>query len=207
MKELELVYVTGTVVVAAGLLTLVAIKAGAVLAKLERWFTMGSTGIILFIMAFVCVEVTARYLFNSPIPGHLEGTQLLVTFFVFGAISYAQQQNAHVGMTLITDMLPENVRRYTEIVTLILSVLTCSVLAYFAYKLSLDHYQLDNVTETPPYWHTWESSGMVAVGYFMISIRMWLQALHLIAPNYYPQDDIVLDEELLAEQDRPVPTE
>ena len=207
MKEAELLYVTGTVVILAGLLSIVAVKAGAVMAKIERWFTMGSTGVILFIMAFVCAEVMMRYVFNSPIPGHLEGSQLLVTFFVFGAISYAQQQNAHVGMTLVTDMLPPNIRRYTEIVTLTLSALTTSVLAFFAYKLSLDHYQIDNVTETPPYWHTWESSGAVAVGYFMISIRMWLQALHLIAPNYYPQDDIVLDEELLAEQDRPVPTE
>lgn len=193
---------TGTVVVLAFLISLVAVKAGAVLAKLERWMTIGATGVILFIMAFVCIEVTARYVFNSPIPGHLEGTQLLVTIFVFAGISYAQSQNAHVGMTLITDSLPPNLRDKIEIVTLILSVLTCSLLSYFSYKLAYSHYIYENVTETPPYFLTWPSSGAVTVGYFFISIRLWLQTLHLIMPNYYPQDDIVLDAELLAEQDR-----
>lgn len=195
----ELLYIIGVAVVVGIVLTVLAIRAGALLAKIEHYLTYAATAVILGVMVFICAEVVMRYVFNSPIPGHLEGSELLVPIFVFFAISYTQSQNGHVGMTLLIESLPDNARRILEVITLLLSVCTCAVLSYFSYKHAYNTYVIDDVTMTPPYWRIWPSAAAIPVGYMLVSMRMYLQALHLIAPQYYPQDDVVDESHLLSE--------
>ena len=198
---LELLYIAIIVVVAGIVLAVLATRAGFVLARIEHYLTYASTALIIFIMLFICAEVVMRYAFNAPIQGHLEGAELFVPIIVFFAISYTQSQNGHVGMTLVVDNLPPGVRRYTEIVTLLLSVMTCAVLSFFSYKYAYTEWLYDDVTMTPPYWRIWPSAAAIPLGYMLISIRLYLQALHLIAPEYYPQDDVVEDAGMVSHGD------
>ena len=195
----ELLYILGVVIVGAVVLTFTAVRAGALLARIEHYLTYAATAVILGVMVFICAEVTMRYGFNAPIPGHLEGAELLVPIFVFFAISYTQSQNGHVGMTLIIESLPQGIRRVLEVTTLLLSVCTCAVLSYFSYKYAYNTYVIDDVTMTPPYWRIWPSATAIPIGYMLVAIRMYLQALHMMAPNLYPQDDIVDESHLLSE--------
>ena len=198
---LELLYIAIILVVAGIVLTLLATKAGFVLARIEHYLTFASTALIIFVMLFICAEVIMRYVFNSPIQGHLEGAELFVPIIVFFAISYTQSQNGHVGMTLVIDNLPPRVRRYMEIMTLLLSVMTCAVLSYFSYKYAYNEWRIDDVTMTPPYWRIWPSAAAIPLGYMMIAMRLYLQALHLIAPDLYPQDDVVIDSDQVSHAD------
>jgi TRAP-type C4-dicarboxylate transport system permease small subunit len=195
----ELLYVLGVDLVVAIIVSIVAARAGLVLAKIERALTIGSTALIIITMCFITAEVFMRYVMNSPIPGHLELSSLFVPVMVFAAVSYTQSQGGHVGMTLIVDNLPPDIQNKVEIVTLLLTVFTCSILSYFSFKFSYGEYQIGNTTETPPYFLTWPSAVAVPIGYALISIRCYLQALHRIAPHYYEEKDIVHDAELLAE--------
>jgi C4-dicarboxylate transporter DctQ subunit len=195
----ELLYVLGADLVIGILVTIAAAKSGFVLAKIERALTLGSTLLILVTMAFVSLEVFMRYIMNAPIPGHLELSSLFVPVMVFFAVSYAQSQDAHVGMSLLIDNLPPRVKNNVEIVTLLLTVFTCSILSYFSFKFAYGEWQIDNVTETPPYYLTWPSAAAIPIGYGLVAIRCYLQALHRIAPDYYQAKDIVHDVDLLAE--------
>ncbi len=195
---LELLYTIVVIVVAGTILTVLATKAGFLLARIEHYLTYAATALIVGVMVFICAEVVMRYAFNSPIPGHLEGSELFVPIIVFFAISYTQSQHGHVGMTLVIDSLPPGVRRHVEITTLLLSVLTCSVLSYFSAKYAYNEWAIDDVTMTPPYWRIWPSAAAIPLGYMLISMRLYLQALHLIAPNLYPQDDVVDENHLLS---------
>ncbi len=194
----ELLYIAIILVVAGTVLTVLATRAGFLLARIEHYLTYASTALILFIMAFICAEVTMRYVFNSPIQGHLEGAELFVPIIVFFAISYTQSQKGHVGMTLVIDNMPPAVQRYMEITTLLLSVLTCAVLSFFSAKYAYNEWVIDDVTMTPPYWRVWPSAAAIPLGYMLIAMRMYLQALHLIAPNLYSQDDVVDENHLLS---------
>jgi len=195
---LELLYIAVIIVVAGIVLTVMATRAGFLLDRIEHYLTYASTALIIFIMAFICAEVTMRYVFNSPIQGHLEGAELFVPIIVFLAISYTQSQKGHVGMTLVIDNMPPAVQRYMEITTLLLSVLTCAVLSYFSFKYAYNEWLIEDVTMTPPYWKLWPSAAAIPLGYMLIAMRMYLQALHLIAPDLYPQDDVVDETHLLS---------
>jgi TRAP-type C4-dicarboxylate transport system permease small subunit len=175
------------VVAAVGLATAVGARfVSPVLRIVEQVTLAGSVLVILFVMLFVCAEVLMRYAFNAPIPGHLEGSELLLPIIVFLALSYTQATRGHVGMDLVLDMLSPDVRRHATISTLLFSVFICAILAWFSFKNAVQLWRYDDVTMTPPYFPTWPSAAAIPLGYALISIRMLLQALHLYDPDRYP---------------------
>ena len=93
-------------------------------------------------------------------------------------------------MTLVVDALSEKVKRNVNLITLVLSVLTCAVLAYFSAKFSYRAWDYDDVTMSPPYWPTWPSAVAVPIGYLLISVRMYLQILLVLMPDRMPEPEI-----------------
>jgi TRAP-type C4-dicarboxylate transport system permease small subunit len=141
--------------------------------------------VILFAAFFVGAEVVMRYWFDSPIPGHLELSELLVPLMVFFAISYTQSTHGHVGMDLLLDALSPGARRYAEMGTLLISIFICAVLAYFSGKNAIQLWRYDDVTMSPPYYKTWPSGAAIPVGYTLICLRMFVQFLHLLNPTRF----------------------
>jgi len=160
---------------------------GPALRVLEQVLLAGSVLVILFVALFVGAEVLMRYGFNSPIPGHLEGSELLMPIIVFLALSYTQATRGHVGMDLVLDGLSPGARRGATIATLFISVFICAVLAWFSFKNALQLWRYDDVTMTPPYFPTWPAAAAIPIGYCLISFRMFIQALHLYDPDRFPE--------------------
>ena len=186
----EFVGVLIATIAVAGVLTLAAVRLECLLRWVERALLYGAALVILWVMVWVGSEVVARYAFNSPLEGHLEGAELLLPIIVFFGISFAQARDDHVGMTLVVDALSEKVRRNVNLITLVLSVLTCAVLAYFSAKFSYRAWDYDDVTMSPPYWPTWPSAVAVPIGYLLISVRMYLQILLVLMPDRMPEPEI-----------------
>ena len=159
---------------------------GPALRVLEQVLLAGSVLLILFVTLFVCAEVLMRYGFNSPIPGHLEGSELLMPLIVFLALSYTQATHGHVGMDLVLENLRPAARRRATMATLLISIFVCAILAYFGYKNALQLFTYDDVTMSPPYFHTWPSAAAIALGYGLISLRMFVQMLNLYDPGRFP---------------------
>lgn len=160
---------------------------GPAVLALERTLLVGSIFVILFAMFFVGAEVLMRYGFNAPIHGHLEGSELLMPIIVFLALSYTQATHGHVGMDLLLDALAPGVRRYATMGTLLVSIFVCAVLAYFGFKAAYQLWLYDDVTMSPPYFKTWPSAAAIPLGYGLISIRMYIQVLHLYDPERFAE--------------------
>lgn len=143
---------------------------------------------ILLVMLFVCAEVTMRYLFNSPIEGHLEGSELLLPMIVFLAISYTQRTHGHVGMDLVLDLMAPGLRKATTMMSLLISIVVSAILSWFCFKHAHQLWLYDDVTMSPPYFKTWPASASIALGYGMIAIRMTLQFYSMIDPVRFPDD-------------------
>lgn len=187
MHELAVLMIVVVAIMAAT--TVVAGLVGRALLVIEYVLVGVSAAIALFVMAFVGAEVLMRYAFDAPIPGHLEGSELLMPMIVFLAISYTQATHGHVGMDLVLDALPPRGRRIATMGTLLLSIFICAVLAFFSSKNALQLYRFDDVTMSPPYFKTWPSGAAIAIGYITISIRMYVQLLHLYNPDRFPANE------------------
>ena len=159
---------------------------GKVLLVVENVLVYTATAITSFVMLFVGAEVLMRYAFNSPIPGHLEGSELLMPLIVFLAISYTQATNGHVGMDLFLDSLSPRIRKCATIGTLLLSLFVCAILAWFSFKNAVQLWRYDDVTMTPPYFRTWPAGASIALGYALVALRMHIQLLNLYDPDRFP---------------------
>lgn len=182
----ELMYLAVVILIALAVLAVAVRLIGPLLRVVEQVLLFLSVIVILFVMCFVGAEVIMRYAFNSPIPGHLEGSELLVPVIVFFALSYTQATNGHVGMDLLIDNLSPEAQRYMNILTLLASIFVCAVVGWFSYKATYQLWEYDDVTMTPPYFKTWPAAAAIPLGYTLCAIRMMVQLLHLISPERYP---------------------
>ncbi|HKQ67586.1 MAG TPA: TRAP transporter small permease [Methylomirabilota bacterium] len=59
-------------------------------------------------------DVAGRYLFNRPLPGALELSELLMVFLVFGAFAVTELRNGHVDIDVVVNKLPQRARALSE---------------------------------------------------------------------------------------------
>jgi TRAP-type C4-dicarboxylate transport system permease small subunit len=178
LYELAILLVVVAVVMAV---TAAAIRViGPALRIIEYVLLCGSILTILFIAFFVGAEVFMRYVFNAPIQGHLELSELMLPIIVFLALSYTQATHGNIGMDLVLDALPPKARHYATMAALLISIFICSVLAYFSAKNALQLWRYDDVTMTPPYIKTWPSAAAIPLGFFLVSVRIFVQLLHMV---------------------------
>jgi TRAP-type C4-dicarboxylate transport system permease small subunit len=182
----ELAILAGVVAAVMVVVTIFVTAVGPAIRVIEYVLLAGSVIVILFVMFFVGAEVVMRYGFNAPIPGHLEGSELLMPIIVFLALSYTQATHGHVGMDLLLDALAPMTRRRVNMMTLLVSIFVCSVLAYFSLRNAHQLWLYDDVTMTPPYFKTWPAAAAIPLGYGLVALRMYVQVLHLYDPERFP---------------------
>jgi C4-dicarboxylate transporter DctQ subunit len=144
------------------------------LETLETGLNLLSAAILFFLMLYVTAEVTMRYLFNSPLPGHLEAAQLLIAPAVFLALSWVQARQGHVGMDLLHERLPPRWRALVDCLTLSLALLTFLAIAWFSWESAWSAWQIGDVTPTANLY-TWWSKLAVPVGTALLCVRLLMQ--------------------------------
>lgn len=150
--------------------------------QIEQTLNLGANGLILFMMGFVVSEVVLRSMFNSPIPGHLELSELITPGIIFLALAYTQSTNGHVNMTLVVDLLPPGGRRYAEVFNLVLSVAIYAILTYFSARHTYRTWVYGDVT-MQYYYPVWPSTLAVTVGFFFSTLRLYLDLLENLFPG------------------------
>jgi tripartite ATP-independent transporter DctM subunit len=78
-------------------------------------------GIFFLMVCFVFADVFLRYLFNRPIAGSVEVTELMLVVIIFLGIPYTQLYKGHVSMDLITSLLQPRARVVMDTLTASLS--------------------------------------------------------------------------------------
>ncbi|GIS89363.1 MAG: hypothetical protein CM1200mP18_20730 [Gammaproteobacteria bacterium] len=52
----------------------------------------------------------------------------------------------------------------------------------------------------PRFFLFWPSALAIPIGYMFLAMRMYLQALHLLVPDYYPANEITDESALFTEE-------
>ena len=87
-----------------------------------------AASVILFLMMLLTfVDVVARYLFNFPLRGGFEVTELMLLVLIFAGLPLVSHADEHVTMDFIDRMLPDAGRRF--LVRLVHAV--CAAVMFF----------------------------------------------------------------------------
>jgi TRAP-type C4-dicarboxylate transport system permease small subunit len=144
------------------------------LEALETVLNLLSAVTLFALMFYVTAEVAMRYLFNAPLPGHLEATQLLIAPAVFLALSWVQARRGHVGMDLLHERLPARGRALVDCLTLAVALATFLMIAWFSWLSTVSAWEVGDVTPTANF-STWWSKGAVPVGAALLCVRLLMQ--------------------------------
>jgi TRAP-type C4-dicarboxylate transport system permease small subunit len=94
-----------------------------------------SASVLFFLMALTCVDVFGRYLFNSPVHGGTEMTEIGLAVMVFAAMPVITWRGGHIVVDLLDRFLGSKVVK-------VLSLLAALVMSSSLYFLALRIFEL-----------------------------------------------------------------
>jgi len=150
------------------------------LSPLEAGLNIVGAALVGFLMLFTVGEIVGRYLFNSPIKGHVEIVQLTMAGVVFLGIAFTQKVGGHVRMEFVVSALKGWLRIITESFTLLLSLFIFAMITVYSLQDTL--YCLSIGDNTPLlYWPTWPSKLCIPLGSFFLCLRLVIQIVQYLS--------------------------
>lgn len=92
------------------------------------------------LMLIVCVDLTLRYFFNSPLIWATEVTEILILYITFLATAQVFKENSHVVIDIFLVAGSDRRRKILGIVSTALVGLVSGVLIYYGFMTTYNHY-------------------------------------------------------------------
>jgi len=142
-------------------------------------------GLLIVVLMFVIViDVGGRFLFNVPLKGGVEISQLLLAWILFLPLAYALFRGAHVQVTIILRRLPKRFRFITVILIEILSLIFCWLAAYAGWTRFWESFTAGETMAAPIWIPLWLAKLAVPFGFSLISIQFCINiAIHFIGSS------------------------
>ena len=124
-------------------------------------------------------EVILRYIFgrSTGIMDELV-SQCLVGIIVTGT-AYTLRENAHVRITMLTDRINSDVRRWLAVITSIISLAGSVLAAYYLFGEAFDSYQNQVRSLSPLNTLLYIPQGALALGFSCLSWEIVLEIYHI----------------------------
>jgi len=93
------------------------------------WF---AAAVLMALMLLTCADVAGRYLFNSPVWGAFELTEMMLAALIFAALPRVSLRNEHVTVDLFDPVTPDWLLRIQHVAACLIGF-ACT--AYLAWRL------------------------------------------------------------------------
>src|SRR5690606_35366943 len=93
---------------------------------------IAASALLMMLMTLTFVDVVARYLFNRPIRGGFEVTELLLLVLIFAGLPLVSHADEHVTMDFIDRLLVGRARRWLNA---IVNAVVAAIFAFMAWQM------------------------------------------------------------------------
>lgn len=127
----------------------------SILNFLSRLFGYISAVMLGCMMMLTVVDVFMRYVFNAPLTGATEISELMMVIVVFPALAWISLERSHIKVDLLLNKLPRRTQLFFENVTLLLALGTYMIITWHSF---LESKEVENTTsllevpESPFHW-------------------------------------------------------
>ncbi len=126
--------------------------------------------ILLIMLILTFINVIARYIILASMPFVEELTCVgLMILSILGAATAAKRQ-AHLGLSVITDLLPQTAQRVIALICDLLSAAFCAAIVYFGY-LMVQNQLNNNILSMGMSWPVWLYGICLPIGGAVLFIR------------------------------------
>lgn len=123
---------------------------------------------VMTVLAFA--NVVARYVFSASFSFSEEITTYLFVLLSLLGTAIAARRRAHLGLTILTDLVSPKVRRILHIIGYLFAVAFTGAIFYYGILMVISQRQLGQVTVNMQ-WPEWIFGSFVPVGALLATIR------------------------------------
>jgi len=131
-----------------------------------------AAGIIMVLMFLTTADVIGRYVFNSPIQGAYDASEVMMVGVVFLGIAYVQSMKGHVKVEVITSWLPQRAQlgldAFGYLVGFCLMALITWYSAGYAWKAWVTQDHTLGIVEIP----FWPGKSLIPFGSGLLCLRL-----------------------------------
>lgn len=120
--------------------------------------------------ALTFTNVIARYVFSASFSFSEEITTYLFVLLSLVGAAIAAKRRAHLGFSLLGDMMPPRVRKAMYIVGYLFAIAFCAALVYFGTQMAISQFDRQQVTAGMQ-WPEWIFGSFVPFGSVFVLIR------------------------------------
>jgi len=80
--------------------------------RVDAVLGVAASAILFCMMVLTFVDVVGRYLFNAPIPGGFEITELMLLVLIFAGLPLVSRADEHVTMDFVDHLLSARTKRF-----------------------------------------------------------------------------------------------
>lgn len=158
----------------------------------ERLADKCAGGLIIFLMLLVVSDVTYRFVIRKSIAGAYSLSEIIMVGICFLAMAYTQREKGHVAVDFVLLRLKGKSRQRLEVLSLSLSLVISVLLFYRASLEAQLAVKINLVTAGIVEWPAWPLKIVVALGFFLLSVRIAIQLWQQIrAPRARPENHAV----------------
>lgn len=150
----------------------------AIVTRAETGLVFLSGIALAVIMLVVVVDVTMRYVLQSPLGWSYDliGTYLMVCVFFF-ALSDTLHQHGHISIDIFAHSLPRRFAHISLAVGYGLSAALLAMITWQAWYRTAAAFSANNLISATVPWPTWPSYFMLCVGSALIALRCGLRTV------------------------------
>ena len=126
----------------------------------------------LALMFVIVIDVGGRYLFNKPLQGGVEISQILLAWILFLPLAYTLIRGAHVRVTILTMRLPHRHKLIVEDIITIISLGFFALAIYASWMHFLDSISVGETMAAPIWLPLWAAKLAVPLGLFLIFAQL-----------------------------------
>lgn len=112
----------------------------------ERILAHAAAAIMFLMMALTLIDVVGRNLFDAPLPGGFEVTELLLAVIIFLGLPMVTAEAAHVDVDICDPTVPERLKPYQDAFIGLVNVGAFATLSWMLWKLAFRTYQYQDTT-------------------------------------------------------------
>lgn len=135
------------------------------------------------LMIIVCVDLTLRYFFNSPLLWGTEVTEILLLYITFLGMAWVFREDGHVVIDVFTSQITGRKKKILDGISYFLVGIVAAVLVYYGFYTVYDHFRRGvfnpTVIETP----IWLIIVVIPVGSVPLFLEVLIKVWKLLKKN------------------------
>lgn len=137
-----------------------------------------SQGLLAILMFLSITDVIGRYLFNRPIFGTLEVSEILLVCIVFFGSAYTLYMDKQITMELLYSRLSPSARKKVDVITRLMAFIIFSLMVWKVTEKAL-YFKEANRLIPSLLWPIYPFMLVVSLGAILLSLELLIQIVYL----------------------------